>query len=368
MFFTRCGTNQTCIFVDRDESGWVSIGEIHEDDPEAKRLIEALGVSAILEDAPAVESDVRAEYQGYWHSSADVLLLRSKKVRFLKVDSKAINRDNVDNLVDLAAKSGSPYPLRYDVVIRCLGFRHNMDLYAPSARPRMQSNDKYPWMTTEYESVTVPGLYFAGELLHGKDYKRSAGGFIHGFRYTTRALARIFDVKYHSERWEKSMVFSDLHVWPSKTISSTPATAFEMMTSRIMERINRASGPYQMVAVLGDGIVFQCPSSNQDSGETPISGEYLEEVPLEYFNHKYANYARVHWNFGYRRQRQPLFTSMGYGTLFQVHLWFYPGFCNGTAAPVNDMQRQSKHLLYLVETLQTDWVRATRLECDAYLS
>ena len=49
-------------------------------------------------------------------------------------------------------------------------------------------------------SVNVPGMYFAGTLAHGKDWKRAAGGFIHGFRYTARALHRILEAKYEGAR------------------------------------------------------------------------------------------------------------------------------------------------------------------------
>lgn len=61
-------------------------------------------------------------------------------------------------------------------------------------------------MTEEgYESINVPGLYFAGVLGHGKDYRRSAGGFIHGFRYTARALFRMLEVKYFAGSWHGSL-------------------------------------------------------------------------------------------------------------------------------------------------------------------
>ena len=33
----------------------------------------------------------------------------------------------------------------------------------------------------------VPGLYAAGTITHNLDFRKSAGGFIHGFRYTSRA-------------------------------------------------------------------------------------------------------------------------------------------------------------------------------------
>lgn len=57
-------------------------------------------------------------------------------------------------------------------------------------------------MTGEYESANVQDLYFAGALVHGKDYKRAAGGFVHGFRYAARALARILAHKNHHEAWQ----------------------------------------------------------------------------------------------------------------------------------------------------------------------
>jgi hypothetical protein len=40
-------------------------------------------------------------------------------------------------------------------------------MYTKETTPIMQSTLKYPVMTSEYESVNVPGLYFAGNLAHG---------------------------------------------------------------------------------------------------------------------------------------------------------------------------------------------------------
>ena len=54
---------------------------------------------------------------------------------------------------------------------------------------------KYPDITSEYESSNVPGLYFAGTVAHGPDWRQAAGGFIHVFRYTAKALARILQTK-----------------------------------------------------------------------------------------------------------------------------------------------------------------------------
>ena len=45
---------------------------------------------------------------------------------------------------------------------------------------------KYPQIDHSYESIDYPGLYYAGTVTHSLDYRKSAGGFIHGFRYTGR--------------------------------------------------------------------------------------------------------------------------------------------------------------------------------------
>eukprot|EP00750_Incisomonas_marina_P021839 INCI4765.8.p1 GENE.INCI4765.8~~INCI4765.8.p1 ORF type:complete len:810 (+),score=120.00 INCI4765.8:415-2844(+) len=53
---------------------------------------------------------------------------------------------------------------------------------------------RYPKMTPHFESQSVPGLYFAGAIMHGNDFHRAAGGFIHGFRYLVRSLHRSLEM------------------------------------------------------------------------------------------------------------------------------------------------------------------------------
>jgi hypothetical protein len=48
---------------------------------------------------------------------------------------------------------------------------------------------------------------------------------------------------------------------------------FEGLLNRLFSRIDVASGPYQMVAILGDGIVFRCDgeaASDDKTGLPPI--------------------------------------------------------------------------------------------------
>lgn len=61
---------------------------------------------------------------------------------------------------------------------------------APScSRPPNSENAKgrLPQLTPWYEGVNTPDLFVLGTAAHSRDYRASAGGFVHGFRYTGEA-------------------------------------------------------------------------------------------------------------------------------------------------------------------------------------
>jgi len=60
------------------------------------------------------------------------------------------------------------------------------NIYKP--RPTARFNGKFPDIFHNYESQHVPNIFFAGTTTHSLDFKKSAGGFIHGFRYTSMCL------------------------------------------------------------------------------------------------------------------------------------------------------------------------------------
>jgi hypothetical protein len=126
---------------------------------------------------------------------------------------------------------------------------------------------------------------------------------------------------------------------------------FEKLLNKLFSRINTASGPYQMVNVLTDGVVFQCEQDGK------VRAEYMEDVPLEYFNARFDALPRIHWNFGYTTQRQALWDSRRKGTSFEVHLTYYPGVtCGADVAGVPVMTRdlstsRKKEKLKLTEDL-----------------
>ena len=89
----------------------------------------------------------------------------------------------------------------YDRVIVCTGFRFDASIFDDGCRPELTIQDRFPALTPAYESVSVPGLHFAGTLTQSRDFKRGTSGFIHGFRYGTRSLHRILENRYHGVPW-----------------------------------------------------------------------------------------------------------------------------------------------------------------------
>ncbi|CAG0881718.1 unnamed protein product [Cyprideis torosa] len=115
---------------------------------------------------------------------------------------------------------------------------------------------KYPSIRYDFQSADTPDLYFAGTMSHALDFRKSAGGFIHGFRYTARALHRILEYRYHG------------NPWPSKTYHLTE------LLGVATRRVNEAAGLYQMYSFLGDVYIL-------DENEFTI----LEEFPIKLLPH-----------------------------------------------------------------------------------
>jgi thioredoxin reductase len=153
--------------------------------------------------------------------------------------------------------SGESEELTYDRVIVCTGFRFDDSIFAPECRPVIAVSDRFPAQTREWESVNVPGLYFAGTIMQANDLKQTASGFIHGFRYNVRAQFRMLEKKYHQRDW------------PAREIEPTP----EGLLEATLDRINHSSAMWQQFGYLHDVIVV-------DEGWDHAA--YYEEMPLAY--------------------------------------------------------------------------------------
>jgi hypothetical protein len=208
-------------------------------------------LDAVLE-APIEKLRIRRQGKKFYIEAAN-----SNRGRVSDNRNSTISRDTSDT-VETRARSSiyDNFPLRepYDRIIRCLGFEFNQSLFAPEMRlslPKGTRQSKYPKIDFGYESVDYPNLYIIGTASHSLDLRKSAGGFIHGFRYTSRALHRMLEWKNHGV------------AWPAK---SGPT---EDLLTTILKRINEASGIYQMFGMLGDVVLLR--------GAT---FDYLEEFPV----------------------------------------------------------------------------------------
>ncbi|KAL4658004.1 FAD-dependent oxidoreductase domain-containing protein 2 [Arapaima gigas] len=177
---------------------------------------------------------------------------------YLTLDELLDNRNKTSTVtrVTLPGYHDDNFSLRrpYDRVIRCLGFRFNFSIFegAASLLHGGMARGRLPAVTAWYEGKRTPGLFVLGAASHSRDYRLSAGGFIHGFRYTIRAVHRILEQRYHGR------------AWPSTKLQTTQLLPW------LLRRINEASGPYQMFGVLGDIVLLRGSHF-----------EYLEEFPIQ---------------------------------------------------------------------------------------
>ncbi|KAM7114271.1 FAD-dependent oxidoreductase domain-containing protein 2 isoform 2-T2 [Molossus nigricans] len=162
-------------------------------------------------------------------------------------DAVTLPQDDSDNFAMRVA---------YDRVIRCLGWNFDFSIFNKSLRLSSggEFKKKYPLVRASYESKGSRGLFVLGTASHSVDYRKSAGGFIHGFRYTVRAVHRLLERRHHGRAWPAT---------------EHPAT---QLTSCILRRVNEASGLYQMFSVLADVVLLK---------ENATAFEYLEEFPMQ---------------------------------------------------------------------------------------
>ena len=180
------------------------------------------------------------------------------------------NTQVTESLLDTVDAGQLVYPLdrAYDAVLLCTGWKFDSAIFAAEALPQMSASatnqprtrsTKYPELTHAYESPNVHGMYFAGTLTHGKDWRKAAGGFIHGFRYTTQALHRILEHRMHQIEWPHRSIAlqqQDGHGGELPDRECSAGGALLELLQTVRHRVNEASALYQMFGQLWDVIVF----------------------------------------------------------------------------------------------------------------
>lgn len=146
----------------------------------------------------------------------------------------------------------------YDIIIRCTGWRWAAaELFADGIRPATSANGKYPELGPIWESSNIKNLFFIGGAMQACD-RQAASGFIHGFRYNIRTLAKLLE-----ERFEGT-------AYPCRTFAPLD---WNVIFDWMYERVSLTAALFQLYGVLCDRFVF----SNDLT-----SAVLTEELPIRY--------------------------------------------------------------------------------------
>ncbi|KZN48729.1 NAD(P)-binding domain-containing protein [Pseudoalteromonas luteoviolacea] len=142
-----------------------------------------------------------------------------------------------------------------DEIIICAGFKFSNKIFDETCMPEMCSMDKYPSMTSDWESTSVSNMYFAGTITHSRDYKKSFSGFIHGFRYNAKLLNSVLNEKNHEKPF------------PSYKVDYSSFSLHDALIKRIHENSSLFQQP---------GFICDYIRVNSDKGF-----EYIEDLSLD---------------------------------------------------------------------------------------
>ena len=94
----------------------------------------------------------------------------------------------------------------FDKVILCTGWRYfDPELFDDDCRPETSLDGRFPVLSSSWES-TLSGVFFVGASMLARD-RKSASGFIHGFRHNVESFFHIF-------RWQSRQASLQLAEFP----------------------------------------------------------------------------------------------------------------------------------------------------------
>jgi len=180
--------------------------------------------------------------------------------------------------IEYSHAKGQTAIVEYDHIIFCTGFKFDSSIFDDSCQPALMMMGKLPSQTSEWESVNVPDLYFAGTLMAACDFHKTMSGFIHGFRHNIESLFHVLEQKYHD------------NPWPSDQIEKKP----KAVVDKIIERVTTSPAIFLQPGFLGDVIVV-----SDDEGTV----NYYPEVRMDYVHQspfsKNSHYYTVSLEYGH---------------------------------------------------------------------
>jgi thioredoxin reductase len=146
----------------------------------------------------------------------------------------------------------------YDIIINCTGWKWaNTAIFDDNIQPATKAKGKFLRLTTSWESVNIPDLYYIGGAMQSID-RKAASGFIHGFRYNIRSLSKILTEKYESVSYPHEVM--------------RPFN-WDKFLDMLYHRLSISAGLYQMYGVLADALVID---------KDRQGARWYEEMPADY--------------------------------------------------------------------------------------
>ncbi|MFD9889705.1 NAD(P)-binding domain-containing protein [Amycolatopsis sp. NPDC059027] len=172
----------------------------------------------------------------------------------------------------------------YDIIIRCCGWRYVPEsIFSPDVMPETWDRGKYPRLSPTWESANVRNLYFIGTAMNGND-KKSASGFIHGYRYNVQVLSRLLEERYEGVPYPRKII---------------EPFAWDTFADYLYERVSVTAALFQLfgtlcdvITVAGDGrltIMQELPLAHADRMD--FGEDHVFTLTLEFGFHHYSESA-----------------------------------------------------------------------------
>jgi thioredoxin reductase len=164
-----------------------------------------------------------------------------------------------------------------DEIIVCCGFNYTLPniIDVDSMHPITDKKSKYYLLTSTWETVNVPGLYFIGAPMRINDPDASSG-FVHGFRCNIQALGHIIAEKHHNMPLEP--------VLTEKVEIENPSEGLVSLSKKLVDFVSTTMPLFELFEYFGAIVTF-----DKVAGEDSITAHLWPPFPRKYNSERWHN-------------------------------------------------------------------------------
>ena len=180
-------------------------------------------------------------------------------------------------------------------------------------------------MNAQWESVNVPGMYFAGTLMQMRDFKKTMSSFIHGFRHNICALTKILAEKNHDRPWR----------------GATAQRENSEVVDWVIVRLNRSASMFLQPGFFGDVLVVHEDGQLEFLADAPLqflpNWERLEKATYYTIANEYGDFSQISDSFAIDRDPDPAKAHL-IEYLHPIIRKYQDGQCTGEHHLVEDVE------------------------------